>query len=66
MRIRKFQEPDGKSHSRVRAWTNKQTGRKRAWVVIPASPVSSPLSPSLLRSREHVNGSATINQSISF
>jgi len=48
MRIRKFQEPVGKSHYRVRAWTNVQTGGKRVRVVIPASPVSSPLSPSLM------------------
>ena len=48
MRIRKFQEPVGKSHYRVRAWTNVQTGGKRVRVVIPASPVSSPLSPSVM------------------
>jgi len=43
MRIRKFREPVGESHYRVRAWTNVQTGRKRVRVVIPMSPVSSPL-----------------------
>jgi len=48
MRIRKFQEPVGKSNYRVRAWTNVQTRGKRARVVIFASPVSSPLSPGLM------------------
>ena len=53
MRIRKFQEPVGKSHYRVRARTNVQTGRKQVRVVIPASPVSSPLSPSLMQDHFH-------------
>jgi len=48
MRIRKFQEPVGKSHHRVLALTNVQTGGKRVRVVIPASPVSSSSSPSLM------------------
>jgi len=48
MRIREFQKPVGISHYRVRAWTDVQTGGKRTRVVIFASPVLSPLSPSLM------------------